>query len=372
MPPSRQTGAFSSRLARDATVRIWDLEALQVEVYQLDGVRDVFQGSPDGRLALTVDPATGTAALVTADAFEVRHHLDFKPDPILDGSTARSPFSSDGQLVTGINELGRILVYDVASGEQIAAHANPDGVYKHPTFVPGGRLIFAGGNRGAYLLDAEGGQHVQVLDVPGTDISNRYSDLVAVSDDGRYGAMHVQTESPRNLVYVWDLETGNLEFQSASNPDDFIVAFAFSADSRYFAWGGTENIVYVLDLHSREEVIQLSHLDSIHEIDLSADNRLLLVSTGGDGVILWDLESGEIVRRFFAGSGQTGFARFDMDDSFVLYATMEDGLIHRQPLSPEKLIESMCAGLQRDLTAVERRTYGLDDSPTCPKFAAGS
>ena len=56
-------------------------------------------------------------------------------------------------------------------------------------------------------------------------------------------------------------------------------------------------------------------------------------------------------------------------DETVLYATLEDGVMHRQFVKIEGLIENMCARLQRDLTPVERDIYELDDSHTCPKFA---
>ena len=353
---------------QDATVRIWDLQASRHQDYQLDGARDVLHLSPDGRVALTVDPETGTAALVEADSFEMLHHLDFTLDPIVGGSKARPPFSSDGRMVLGASESGTILVYNVASGKLIAEHANQDDVYKHPVFVPGSHHIFAGGDRGAYLLGAESGEQLRILEAPNNVIDSPYSDIVAVSNDGRYGAMHMETANTGHVVSVWDLETGSLAFQS-THPTDFAVAFAFSKDSRYFAWGGTGNIAYVLDLHSGEEVIRLSHLDSVHAIDFSSDNQFLLTSTGGDGVILWDIESGAIIRRFFAGNGQAGFAKFVEDDIFVLYSTFEDGLIYRQPVSPDGLIESTCARLQRDLTVVERQVYELDDSPTCPEFS---
>jgi serine/threonine protein kinase/WD40 repeat protein len=351
----------------DATVRVWDLQALLDQDNRLAGVRKVLHLSPDGRVGLTVDPETGAAVLVDADTFAVRHHLDFTPDPILDGSTARPPFSGDGQLVLGVSNSGTILVYDVASGELIGEHVNPDGVYKHPAFVPGSRRIFAGSDRGAYLLDAESGVQLRLFDEPDDNVHpNPYTDLVSVSGDGRYGAMHEITRDGQYVVYLWDLETGSLEFQW---PTDWILAFAFSEDGRYFARGGTGNIAYVVDLQSGEEIARFSHLDSVHQIEFTSDSRFLLISTGGDGVILWDLQSGEVVRRFFAGNGHAGFARFVEDDSFVLYATFEDGVIHRQPVEIDDLIESMCARILRDLTPVERQTYGLGDSPTCPKFA---
>jgi len=102
---------------------------------------------------------------------------------------------------------------------------------------------------------------------------------------------------------------------------------------------------------------------------LSSDNRLLLVSTGGSGVSAWNLESGAAVRRFYVGGGHTGFARFVEDDAFVLYTSLEDGRIYRQPVSIDKVIETTCTRLVRDLTPGEQQLYSLDDSPTCPKFA---
>ena len=353
---------------QDATVRVWDLQAPLRMDNVLQGVRDVFQLSPDGRVALTVDPETGKAALIETDSFKVIHHLDITLDPILGGSKARSPFSYDGRMVLGDDRSGRILVYEVASGRLIGEYTSSDDMYKHPTFVPGSHHIFAGGDRGAYLLDAESGEQIRLFEAPNNVIDSPYSDIVAVSEDGRYGAMHMETGNIEYIVSVWDLETGNLSFEWR-HPTDFIVTFAFSEDSRYFAWGGTGNITYMLDLQTGEELIRLSHLDSVHAIDFSSENRFLLTSTGGDGVTLWDLDSGEIVRRFYAGNGQAGFVKFAEDDAFVLYSTFEDGLIYRQPVSPEELIESMCARLQRDLTPVERQVYDLDDAPTCPKFA---
>lgn len=354
---------------QDATVRVWDLQAPLRRANRLQGVRGLFHRSPDGRVVLTTDPATGEAMLVEANSFEVLHHLNFtyRTGPVNASSPARPQFSDDGDMVLGVDEAGAISVYDVDSGQLIGAHANPDGIYKHPTFVPDRRRIFTGGDRGAYLLDAESGEQLRVYEVPGSDVSNPHSDLVAVSPDGRYGAMHaIAGPLGEHLVMLWELETGELKFQAAPHPTDFVVAFAFSDDSLTFTWGGTDNIVYVLDIDSGAVVTRLSHLDSVHAIDFSSDGKRLLTSTGGDGVILWDLDSGEIVRRFPTETGQAGFAKFVEDDEFVLYSYLEDGAIYRHPVSPEGLVESMCARLQRDLTLVERQTYSLDDAPTCP------
>lgn len=345
---------------RDDAVRIWDLQAPRHEDNKFGGVHNALHLSPDGRVALTADPETAAAVLV---------ELDFTPDTLSDGSTAKRPFSSDGQMVLGVRDLATILVCDVASGALVGEHANADGVYRYASFVPGSQRIFAGGDRGAYLLDAETGEHLRLFSTPGTFVYESNSGFVAVSPDGRYGALHVWTTDLTNIVYLWGLETGGLEFQSTPHPNDVIVAFDFSEDSRYFAWGGTNNTAYVLDLHSGEQVLSLAHLNTVLGVDFSSDTRLLLTSSLGDSVTAWDAETGEVVRRFFAGAGPAGFVEFVEDDRFILYTTLEDGVIHRQPLSIDGLIESVCARVLRDLTPVQRQIYSLDDSPTCPKFA---
>lgn len=364
-------GRFLVTAGQDATVRIWDLQAPLGASNQIAGARKGLHFSPDGRVALTADEETNAAILVDTNSFEALHQLDFDL-PDIGYSSSRSPFSSDGALVLGVKEFATILVYEVASGEPVGEYANPDGedgVYPWATFVPGERRIFAGGNRGAYLLDADNGNVLRVFEVPDTDIFASFSGYVAVSPDGQYGALHTWTPKSLSVVHVWELETGDLVFRSTPLPDDVIVAFDFAEDGHTFAWGGTRNVAYVVDLRTGEEVARLRHLDSVHGIDFSADDGLMLTSTGGSGVILWDLESGGVVRRFYAGNGQAGYVRLVEDERVALYSTLEDGVLHRQPVSVERLIELACAKVNGDFTDAQRQLHGLDDAPTCPQFA---
>ena len=82
-----------------------------------------------------------------------------------------------------------------------------------------------------------------------------------------------------NVVYLWDLETGALKFQSEPKAGDVVAAFDFSGDSRYFAWGGSHSTAYVIDLGDGKEVANLTHLSPVLGIDFSSDNRLLLTSS---------------------------------------------------------------------------------------------
>jgi WD40 repeat protein len=258
------------------------------------------------------------------------------------------------------------MVYDVASGALVGEHHNPDGAYRYAAFVPGTHTLFAGGDQGAYLLDAENGGQLQVFSAPESGLFGENSAFVTVSPDGRYGALHVWTADSSNVVYLWDLESGDLAYQSTPAPSVVVTAFAFSGNGRTFAWGGSNNTVTLVDLESGDEVQRLPHPSPVLGIDFSADQRYLLTSALGDTVYVWDLEREEVVRRFFAGEDPAGFVQFADDDTTVMFSTVDEGVIVRQPLDIAGLVETMCANLQRELTAEERHIYGLDDTPTCP------
>ena len=311
-------------------------------------------------MALTANRERDAASLVDADSFEILHQLDFEL------SAAGPAFSGDGQMVVGVSNRETVLVYRVAGGELLGEYSNPNGVYKYAVFVPGSRTIFAGGNDGGYLLDAATGEALRQFSTPGASLYGANSAFVSVSPDGRYGAIHMWTPTGYNVVYLWDLQSGALKFRSSPKRDDVITAFAFSDDSHYVAWGGSSNIAYVRDLDDGAEVRRLPHLSPVLGIDFSSNNRFVLTSSLEDSVKVWDLETGEIVRQYYAGAGPAAFVEFVDDDDFILYTTQEDGIIHRQPLTIDDLIETVCNTLQRDLTLEQRTVYGLDDTSTCP------
>jgi WD40 repeat protein len=127
----------------------------------------------------------------------------------------------------------------------------------------------------------------------------------------------------------------------------------------------------VVDLERGEEVAAFEHADNILGADFSADNRLLAVASKDSTVQIWDLETGEPVRRFWSGSDQAlMFVNFVENDTHILFAESKgDGIIRRAPVSIDALIDDVCSRALRDLTPEERDRYNLDDAPTCPKFA---
>jgi len=338
----------------------------------------MLQVSPRGDAALTVD-ASGTAALIDPATHETLHLLDGFQLGNLNQFWRDSLFlfSDDGQQVLGAVENSHLLVYDVASGELLREIHNPDGHYRWASYVPGRNQVFASGERGAYLLDPDTGEQTQVFEIEDFLYDWNWTGLLTVSSDGKYGALSGRVSSEEGevnhmIVRVWDLDTGDIvyeDFQGDTNAH--ITTLVFSDDKRYFVWGGFEHIAHVVDLELGEEVATFEHADNILGADFSADNRLLTVTSKDGTTQIWNLKTGEALRRFWSGSDQAlMYVNFVEDDTHIVFAEATgDGIIHRAPVTWEALKEDVCSRVLRDLTPEERERYNLDDSPTCPKFA---
>ena len=102
-------------------------------------------------------------------------------------------------------------------------------------------------------------------------------------------------------------------------------------------------------------------------------DRMLLTGSFDGTASLQDLGTGDLVRTFEGAAGGIGFfVDIAPNGESVLLSLIADNRIIRYQISIESLIDYVYERVQRDLTEEERRIYGLDESPTCPKFAEGS
>jgi WD40 repeat protein len=92
------------------------------------------------------------------------------------------------------------------------------------------------------------------------------------------------------------------------------------------------------------------------------------VLTGGfDGTArLWDVQTGEEVRRFAGHTNEVRNVAFSPDGRYILTASA-DRTARRWLVDLQDTIREVCALLTRDLTPEERAQFGITgDEPTCP------
>jgi WD40 repeat protein len=115
---------------------------------------------------------------------------------------------------------------------------------------------------------------------------------VAVSSDGRYALSGGDDTS----IKLWNLETGH-EIRTFRGHTGNVVDIVISNDSKWAASiANNDYSVRLWDLDTGKSLGVLNHKRSIQSIALSPDERFLL--TGGDTLILWNLGTSKIEQEF--------------------------------------------------------------------------
>jgi WD40 repeat protein len=113
---------------------------------------------------------------------------------------------------------------------------------------------------------------------------------VAFNKDGRKLALAAGIAGRSGTVALLDLESGAItEIQHAK---DEILAVAFSTDGKWLATGGTDSIVRVWNLETREAALELrGHTDWISALAFSPDGKLLASGSADRTARIWKTDS---------------------------------------------------------------------------------
>jgi WD40 repeat protein len=246
-------------------------------------------------------------------------------------------FSDDGDLAATAAEDGSAVIWDVTSRQELQRIQVLDGVLFAVAFAPDGRTLAAGGQDDTVrLFDVHSGEQVGALSgLPdwmfNLDFTEDGSQLLTASRDGAMMLWDVATQtllrsfvgkdgraldvqfvdentavssSSSGTLRVWDLPDRRLRAQY--DAADFLVSAAYSPDDRLLALGLNQTIRLV-DANSGETAAELTMPEGIDPVDNPGDvtalafdpigERLLAANDGGD-LILWDVATGEEIRRF--------------------------------------------------------------------------
>jgi WD40 repeat protein len=306
-----------------ATIRVWDADT-GTPLTSLTGVNSYWGArfSPDGKTIATVggeddsahlwDVASGKAVRTFTETLPTLiHSVDFSPDGkalLLAGSSSYSPPSAF------------VSVVDLATGKpRFRVQGSPDDVLGYrAVYSPDGKDVFSVGGPGssaAELRDALTGRRVLRLAADTPSITFNSLDY---SRDGR-NVMACASDG-----YVWDAHTGVLVRKITSTLS--LSGCAFSPDS--------------------ESVLAVS----------------------GDGLAhLWDIATGQEIRRFAGFAAGVSMAAMSPDGRRIALG-LSDGTVRFAPVDYKESVSSLCGKLLRDFTADERALYEIKGTqPTCPR-----
>jgi len=320
---ARGTRAFLSCAATLLLMLVFDVGACAEDNYAIDIVPQLGHSgtivsvafSPDGRqlLSSSYDPAPKLWDVATGRLLRT---FTGHSNPV----TALS-FSPDGMRVLSGSFDSTVKLWDAATGKLLRSFEGHTGIVNSVAFSPDGNTVLSGSHdKSAKLWDAKSGKLVHTLGGHAELVS-----AVAFSPDG------LTALSAGDGIRQWDVATGKLRrswgrenagnFAFSPNADralcgiggDALELWDVASGKRLRTWKGFFSSVAVsregtsmlagqnglrfFDLTTGAPVRNFEGAGQVASVALSPDGAAA-VSGGGDGIQLWDVATGKLLRSF--------------------------------------------------------------------------
>jgi len=207
-------------------------------------------------------------------------------------------FSPGGNVAVSSGLDGTVRIWEVRTGKQTRILAGHDNEVFAVAVSADGRLIASADYDGVILVHTEDGKRRRKLSgFPG------WTADVAVSPDGK----RIAGWAMDGDIWIWDLGDGRLFRKLEGEKNRWGMALAWSPDGRYLAAGRIA--VTIWDPENGERIKTLEgHKDFVRDLAFSPDGRVLASSSMDKTVRVWSLESGEN-RHVFRPEGLVVFSK---------------------------------------------------------------
>lgn len=299
---------------RDATVNLWDLKAQSLlKKWKYDQGLTSVDFSPDGH---TLISGAGQTLYMASSAllFDAASGKSLGKLEGAEQVTMAAGISADGNYAMTASNTEALTFWDLDTGAKVANEnlgnlLNVHGAagftlhdLKDAELSADGKVVAAVGGGASFIrTNIEGYTLVRVLNLATgksqmikTDPAGRIDDL-ALSADGRRVA--VAAWNGRDVstaeVWAWDVASEKMIFHThrVIRGDGIAAAsVAFSVDGKRLFWGGDEDFQLV-DLDSGEASRVFRDAQAVRWISVTNDGRY--VATSGEGIVVYDTESGE-------------------------------------------------------------------------------
>ena len=286
-------------------------------------------------------------------------------------------FHPDGERVLTSSWDSQIILWDIATESQIRSYENghEGAVYMLRFLNDGANFVSVGSDGKAIMWDTETGDIVQIYEhqIPGGEdgsemVNIRVNGLDFSRDEtqmatttGNWGV------SNGNLVWLWDLETGEV-LQQFEGHGHIVNEVRFHPSGLYMVSSSWDGKLRVWNPTTGDEVRQFTgHASETFGIDFSEDGRVMLTTSSDRTVRMWDWATGEEMQRFTEHNDWVQEVIFSYDDSFAISAGQDPAAriwrINRDALSLRTFAEEN--RYIRDLSCSERDVYRLEQLERC-------
>lgn len=215
--------------------------------------------------------------------------------------------------LVAVGGFNQVLLYDTQSLELVGVLPFPEGVPTVLRFSRNGRVLLAGGGRGAYqglavLWDVTTGERLMTV--------GDETDAVLAADISPDQSL-VALGGPNRKVKVYSVATGELVYELKKHTE-WVYALEFSPDGVLLATADRNGGLLVWEAGSGNEFLVLDgHKTAVNAVSWRSDSNLLASCDEEGQIRLWEMENGKTVKNWGAHGGGAKCVEFTRDGRLV-------------------------------------------------------
>ncbi|MEL7433320.1 MAG: hypothetical protein AAFN11_05180, partial [Chloroflexota bacterium] len=241
-----------------------------------------------------------TDTLITADAFPL--------------STA---FHADENLIVVGMDDGAVFFYDADTGEVRAINDSEHDVSVSTVgFVPDTMMLITGDEDGRVVFwDAEDADPQETIEVDAGVLSMDFDeDVERLAIGLNNGDVCIIDLDEEDITFCFPTDEESVP-SVAFGPNDMLVSAYFDGAAIWDLGSDDAEFVDEYFLHDR----------GVNAVDVTADGEHILTASSDTKIILWEAETGDIIRVFDDNMSDVTHARFTADEQFI-YSASWDGV----------------------------------------------
>jgi WD40 repeat protein len=352
--------------SRDSTLILWDpLEGRALRTFRDEAGRSFTASFLDDRHAVSGGSSSDVRFWSLFDERELRHI-------VVDGSPIYSMvFSSDEQMVL-VGQQDTIRLLELATGDELRRFHFAGGAVMSIALSPDDRIVYGGFEDNSVIAwDVTSGDELRRFEGHTATFINENVTAssilgLAVSPDNQ----RLLSGAEDKTMLVWDTDSGRIlhRFENCSgtinggdfSPDGSLMAGGFGAlkDPTRGPCSDVDFSIHLWDVQSGDLVRRFEgHADAVVVVRFSPDGRRLISGSIDETVRLWDVETGKELRRFIGHTAGVLTAAFSADgryvvsgsnDGFVIVWDVETGDLLRQLTGHSDNVNSVRFALDTD------------------------
>ena len=338
--------------AMDRTVRIWDLRTGEItNVLQPPaGYIRTVAISPDSNFVLSGTWTDSTGGVLTL--WNIRTGRERRSFYGHTNIITGVGFSPDSQTLYSTSWDRTLRVWDVETGIEVKQYEGfGDRLLNLSVSADGEYILLPSGNYGGDVISSTNEDSedtsVWLIDLERRDAIQYYEDsdewiwTIDISFDDQYV---VSGSGPFNLpgeeynIRVWNVESGEV-IHTIEEHTSTVEGVAFNPDATQFASVSWDGRLILWDMETGEIVRELGGENGAHGFTIDDNDAIIpnqvhsvdfhpngewLVSSGQDGsIILWDIATGEEIRRFQGHESSVSKVEFNPDGTMLASASAD-------------------------------------------------